>query len=158
MAKTWQVILATIGIFVAGLLAGAALTAGAREWWSHKRQPGQSGGLSKPGQGPQFGPQLIRRFADQLDLTPEQKARIGPIVKRTSEILARTRREAQLTSALAIERMQGDVANVLTPEQRSRFEGLLAEQRARLQQFMQERAGHLQGPAGPPPEAPPPPK
>jgi Spy/CpxP family protein refolding chaperone len=95
----------------------------------------------------QFGPQLIRSFVNQLDLTDEQRARIGPIVKRTVAQLGRERREIQLTSALAIEKMQDEIADILTPSQRTKFDELIAQQRARLQQLRQSQ----QLPQGTPP-------
>ena len=52
-----------------------------------------------------------------------------PIVRRTAGQLARDRREIQLTSALAIEKMQDEIAEVLTPEQRVKFEDLISRSR-----------------------------
>jgi len=156
MAKTWQVVLATIAIFVAGLVAGGATALGLVRWVaSHPRA--NAGVLAELGlrqpQGPLgFSPQLMRTFAKQLDLTDEQRARIGPIVRRTASELARNRREVQLASALAIEKMQDDVSEYLTPDQRSKFDELIARQRARLQQFRQGIQQLGEQPA--PPEAP----
>jgi Spy/CpxP family protein refolding chaperone len=157
MAKTWQVILATVAIFVAGLVTGGATALGIVAWVAHHRA--MNGGLAGPfGQRPgvagspvqQFTPQLIRSFVNQLDLTTAQRARIMPIVRRTAGQLIRNRREIQLTSALAIERMQDEIADILTPGQRTIFENLIRQQRARLQQFKQG----VQAPA--PEEAQPP--
>jgi|SRR5208283_2337914 len=144
MAKTWQIILATVAIFVAGLVTGGATMLGVVGWVARHRalnggQPGPFG--IRPGapgaQVQPFSPQLMRGFANQLDLTPDQRARIMPIVRRTAGQLTRNRREIQLTSALAIEKMQDEIAEVLTPEQRVKFENLISRQRARLQQFRQ---------------------
>jgi Spy/CpxP family protein refolding chaperone len=147
MAKTWQVILATIGIFLAGLVTGGATALGVVKWVArHPRvNPAGMGNLvPRPGGVQQVGPQLMRSFANQLDLTDDQRARINPIVKRTVAQLAHERREVQLTSALAIEKMQDEIADILTPDQRTKFEMLIAQQRARLQQLRQSGA---QGPA-----------
>ncbi len=159
MAKTWQVILATIAIFAAGLVTGGATALGIVKWAArHPRSNGAGGPFQftgRNGQPQQFGPQLMRSFENQLDLTDDQRARIGPIVKRTVAQLGRERREVQLTSALAIERMQDEIADVLTPGQRSKFDELIAQQRARLQQFRQSQQQLQQGA---PQAAPPPPK
>ncbi len=142
MAKTWQVILATVAIFLAGLVTGGATALGVVRWVArHPRvNPAQMApyGL-RPGNGQvqQINPQLMRSFANQLDLTAEQRGRIIPIVRRTSAQLGRDRREIQLTVALAIEKMQDEIADVLTPEQRAKFEELIRQQRAKLQQFKQ---------------------
>ncbi|MGA2017208.1 MAG: hypothetical protein ABSH26_09635 [Opitutaceae bacterium] len=144
MAKTWQIILATVAIFVAGLVTGGATMLGVVGWVARHRAaigaPAGTLGLRPGPNGAQpqtFTPQLMRSFANQLDLTPEQRARIMPIVRRTAGQLTRNRREIQLTSALAIEKMQDEIAEVLTPEQRAKFESLISRQRARLQQFRQ---------------------
>ena len=122
MAKTWQVVLATIAIFLAGLVAGGAIAFGLVHW-NHERLVRAAGEApARPGKVEGFGPGLLRGFIKQLDLTDEQKARIAPIVRRTVGQLARERREVQLSTALTIERMQDEIADVLTPEQRARFE------------------------------------
>jgi Spy/CpxP family protein refolding chaperone len=140
MVKTWQVVLATVGIFIAGLVTGGATALGVVKWIA--RHPRFNAGAMplvgpRPGQVQQFGPQLMRSFANQLDLTDEQRSRIGPIVKSTATQLGRERREVQLTSALAIEKMQDEIAEILTPAQRVRFEMLIARQREKLQQLRQ---------------------
>jgi Spy/CpxP family protein refolding chaperone len=155
MVKTWQVILATIAIFVAGLVTGGATVLGIVKWVGHHRgmnpPPFAQGGLRAGGPGMGFGPQLMRNFENQLNLTDEQKQKIMPIVRRTAGELGRDRREVQQRTALAIEKMQDEIAEILTPEQRTKFEDMIARQRARLQQF---RQGFQQQP---PPGAPPPP-
>ena len=158
MAKTWQVILATIAIFVAGLVAGGATAFGLIRW-NHERQAKTAAGQpNHPGKVEQFGPGLLRGFIKQLDLTDAQRARIQPIVRRTVGQLARERREVQLSTALTIERMQDEIADVLTPEQRARFEDLIAKQRERLQEFREEQQRQKQAEANqnppPPPEPP----
>jgi Spy/CpxP family protein refolding chaperone len=165
MAKTWQVVLATVAIFLAGLVTGGALALGAVRWSTrHPRiNPAQMFPFGQQRQGAwqpaQVGPQLMRGFISQLDLTDEQRAKIQPIVRRVAGQLARERREVQLNSALLIEKMQDEIAQVLTPEQRVKFEDLMSQQKQRLQQFrqrMQQQAKQPepQDPAPPPQEAP----
>ena len=165
MAKTWQVVLATVAIFVAGLVTGGAVTLGVVRWAvRHPRiNPAQMfmPGQQRPGSGQpsQIGPQLMRSFIGQLDLTDEQRAKIQPIARRTVGQLARERREVQLTSALLIEKMQDEIADVLTPEQRVKFENLISQQRERLKQFRQREQQQstqteLQAPAPAPQAAP----
>jgi Spy/CpxP family protein refolding chaperone len=158
MVKTWQVVLATIGIFLAGLVTGGATALGVVKWIArHPRvaPAGVSLATARPGQLQQFGPQLMRSFANKLDLTEEQRARIGPIVKSTAALLSHERREVQLTSALAIEKMQDQIAEILTPDQRMKFEMLIAQQRERLQQLRQAGAQGLGQGAAPAPQPPP---
>jgi Spy/CpxP family protein refolding chaperone len=156
MVKTWQIILATVAIFVAGLVTGGATAFGVVRWVARhgRMNPAQmpSPWWVRPNKGPQqFGPQLMRSFENRLDLTKEQRDQIGPIVKRTVQELGRQRHEVQLTSALAIERMQDEIAAVLTPEQRVKFEDLISQQRARLQQFRQQQQPAPKNPPAAPP-------
>jgi Spy/CpxP family protein refolding chaperone len=152
MVKTWQVALATLAIFVSGLVTGGAAVFGLMHWVAVHR-PGVALQFIGRNQVQQFGPQLMRSFEDKLELTDEQRAQIEPIVKRAAAQLGRERREVQLTSAIAIEKMQDEIAAVLTPEQRTKFEALIARQRERLQQFrrkqMQEKLGLDSRPAQP---------
>jgi Spy/CpxP family protein refolding chaperone len=152
MVKTWQVVLATLGIFLAGLVAGGASALGLVRWMAHHPHVNPAGlGMLLPraGQAQQFSPQLMRSFANQLDLTDDQRARIMPIVRRTVGQLGRERRELQLSSALAVEKMQDEISEILTPEQRSKFEALVAQQRAKLRQLRQ--SGQPQPPVSEPP-------
>jgi Spy/CpxP family protein refolding chaperone len=140
MVKTWQVVLATVGIFLAGLVTGGATALGVVKWIARHPRFGTAAiplTGTRPGQVQQFGPQLMRSFANQLDLTDEQRARIGPIVKGTAAELSHERREVQLTSALAIEKMQDQISEILNPEQRIKFQLLIARQREKLQQLRQ---------------------
>jgi Spy/CpxP family protein refolding chaperone len=161
MAKTWQVVLATLAIFVAGLVTGGATALGAVRWIAHHPRAsaalgvgptGAMGQRGQAGQPAQSNLQFMRGALDKLDLTPEQRAKVGPIVRRAMAQLNRERREVQLTSALLIERMQDDVADVLTAAQRAKFEDLIGQQRARLQQF--RRGIQQQQPPGDAPVSP----
>jgi Spy/CpxP family protein refolding chaperone len=156
MAKTWQVVLATVAIFLAGLVTGGSTALGIVKWVA--RHPRVSGAgpfmpVGRNGQPQQFGPQLMHSFENKLDLSDDQRARVEPIVRRTAAQLGRERREVQLTSALAIEKMQDEIADILTPAQRTRFEDLISQQRARLQQFRQSQQ-LLQGAPQPSPAPP----
>jgi Spy/CpxP family protein refolding chaperone len=142
MAKTWQVVLATVAIFIAGLVTGGAMTFGLVRWWVRHPRINPAHMMPYPfrpanQQVQQLSPRLMRTFANQLDLSPEQRMRILPIVRRTAAQLARDRREVQLTVALSIEKMQDDISEVLTPEQRVKFEDMIARQRAMLQEIKQ---------------------
>jgi Spy/CpxP family protein refolding chaperone len=136
MVKTWQIILATIAIFLAGLVTGGALAFGAVRWVAHHRmvnaaaggQPGSRNGQVQP-----LNPQLMRNFALQLDLTKEQRAKIGPIMRRAARL------------------MQDEISDILTPEQKVKFEELIRLQKERLQQYRQSQMAPQPQPAEPSP-------
>jgi len=128
MAKTWQIILATVAIFFAGLVTGGATAIGVVRWVTHHRMMngGPQGPFGRPGQ--QFGPQVMRNFAFRLDLTPDQRKKIGAIVGRASRM------------------MQDEIGDILTPEQKVKFDELISEHKARMQQLrqMQQQQGFQQ--------------
>jgi Spy/CpxP family protein refolding chaperone len=141
MAKTWQIILATVAIFVAGLVTGGATAIGVVRWVAHHRmnggQPGQFG--PRPGQVQQMNAQLMRNFAMQLDLTRDQRKKVGDIMRRAAKTI------------------QDEISDILTPEQNTKFQELIKLQRARIELY---RQNHMQGqgqglPAQPPAPAQP---
>lgn len=147
MVKPWQVILATIGIFVAGLVTGGAVAFRVARGLRQGQQTqvtGQGAGRPMPSLE-QLGPQLIRRFAmaKELDLLPAQRMRINQIARGTAEKLSRLRRETSLNSLLMIEEMQDEISNELTPAQRAKFENLLSGQREKMLKFKQMQENQL---------------
>lgn len=132
MDKPWKVILAFTGIFVAGVLVGGLVTL---RWGKNfvQRQP----------MGEQYGPQLMKRLVTELELTPEQEAKLNPIVTAASEELRELRRSTQRTSAAVLTRMQGEIAAVLTPAQKVKFDELASKQRERFRHFMEERSRRM---------------
>jgi Spy/CpxP family protein refolding chaperone len=95
-----------------------------------------------------------------LQLTPEQKERIQPIVKRDIEELTKLSRQSMRTVHGILERMETDIMAQLTPEQRTKYEHILKERRAARRQMLEQRGPHgererLHGP--PPGEQNPPP-
>jgi hypothetical protein len=146
MDKTWKVVLVFIGIFAAGLVVGGLVTLRVVKYLAAPR-------LGSP---EQYGPQLIKGFAKKLDLTPEQQEKIKPLITRGAEELRQLRRTAWTTSQAVIERMEGEIAAQLTPDQKVKFDQMLAEQRERLKHFLEDRArrwkdSHPSGGQPPPP-------
>jgi hypothetical protein len=141
MAKTWQIILATLGIFIAGIVAGGATALGVVRWVTHHPHalpPGLALFNPRPGMQQSYGPQLMRSFSDKLDLTDSQRLQVEPIISRTAAQLGHARRTTQIESILAIEKMQDEISGLLTADQKSRFEELVSEQRARLQRRLKQ--------------------
>jgi Spy/CpxP family protein refolding chaperone len=116
------------GLFLLGILIGALAT---HLWYAQRpshRPFGPRGGMRPPahemrrGPGHRPGPFFLERIGRQLDLSPEQEQRIAEIIEEShreagalhEEILPRV--EAQL------EQTRQRILEVLTPEQRERFE------------------------------------
>lgn len=131
MNKTWKVVLAFIVVFVAGATFGGVLTLSLGRLMAARLQPRPQA----------FGAQLMMQWmrSGQLDLTPEQREKVRPIVASTTEELRRLHREDAHNAQLLIERMQDQIGAILTPEQRNRFILMIQRQRERMQRFMQEQ-------------------
>lgn len=136
--KRWQALLALAGLFVVGVVSGGL---GAHLYYARALE-------RPPGPPPFFaGPHgwLLDR---ELDLTAEQR-------RQLREILADSRREAEaLRRDLAprlrevMERGDERIRELLTPEQRERFDELRRHHRRRSERFF----GGARGRHRPPPE------
>ena len=138
--NTWKVILATIVIFVAGLVTGALVVWHSGNLFSttSQHQP------ASPRPVPVVSPgglrlELLRRMQRDLNLTTNQHEQIDKILKESQE---RSRKimepvAPQIREELA--RTRDEFRAVLTPEQQKRFDDLLKHQPHRPDQ--QHRPG-----------------
>lgn len=144
MKKTWIVVLAFVGVFVAGAVCGGPLIG---RWMR------PDGGRPR---GP-FWPQMQQKLEQELSLTEAQKARIGPIMKQAQTETQRLRRENVKAIEAVLEKLHAEVAAELTPEQKVKLDGLQKKFRERAERVRREFRDR---PPGPPPEdgdMPPPP-
>ena len=148
MSKSWQVWLVLGGIFafggVCGAIAGFRI---GREGHRHAPPPRD------------WVLRRMDRIGQELGLTPEQKARIRPIVQRHIDELMKSWRQSIAASREVIDRMQREIAAELTPEQRAHLEKFLQERREHVRSEWRERQtrGDPDLPPEPPPWGPPPP-
>ena len=151
MDKPWKVIVAFVGIFVAGVLVGGLVPLRAVKV--------QATRTASPDQ---YGPFLMKRLVNRLDLTPEQQEKIKPLIDRAAEELHQTRRKAWSESQAVIERVDKEITAELTPAQRAKFERLQNEQRETIRRFRDlrrnngDRPGDRPGDGARPPPPPPP--
>ena len=130
MDKPWKVVLAFLGVFVAGIFSGAML--GVR-FGRHFMPPANR----SPG-GQNFGPQMMKRLEEQLELTPEQTTQIAPIVERTQVEVQRLRKENVREMTKVMDQMHTEVSAILTPEQRVKLEELRKKFRERSERLRRE--------------------
>jgi len=104
-----------------------------------------------------FADMALRRLSGDLDLTQAQVEKLRPIFYATAKKLAEIRREQEPKIQAAITEDLKSIKEVLTPEQREKFEAVLKHLRERRQAM--ERFGPPPPPPGmgPPPDGPPPP-
>lgn len=134
MNQRWKVILAFVGVFLAGVICSEPLT----RWLLVHRQQNR----------PPFAERTMRRFEHELRLTGEQKARISPILDRVQEDWRRTRADNVRNLTAIIDRMHADIATELSTEQRAKLEQMTREfkQRAERLRGRPPREGHGDAP------------
>ncbi len=128
MNKPWKLVLLLTGIFLAGGVTGALITMRVGRNLPAKR--------AEPGQ---WEHQQLKRLAQKLDLQPEQVEQLRPIVRRNMEVIGRLRNQSMTETRAVFERMQREIAEKLTPEQRTKFEQMNKEFRERARKFMPDR-------------------
>jgi Spy/CpxP family protein refolding chaperone len=149
MDKPWKLVLFLVGIFAAGAVTGGLVTVRLGRQFLPRRPRVE-----------QWGHDRLKQLTERLDLTPEQQEKLRPIIKPYTEELNRIRTSSINDTRRVLERLEHDVAAVLTPEQRAKFEELNREQRERMQRMMRERgpggprSSHDHPPGEPPPEPP----
>lgn len=145
MNKPWKLVLLLAGIFLAGGVTGSLLTLHlGRQWLQQRPAPEQ------------WAPVHLQKLSKRLELTPAQVEQLRPIIRRHMEELGRVRSESLGVSRGLMERMQKEIAEQLTPEQRVKFDEYNRQMRERMRKLMQKKAGEPRG-RGERPDAPPPP-
>jgi Spy/CpxP family protein refolding chaperone len=125
----WKVILATIVIFVAGLVTGALVV-----WHSERlfSTPAQHPTIA-PHPGPAVSPgglrlDLLRRMQRDLNLTADQHEQIEKILKESQERSRKIMKPVAQPIRDELARTRDEFRKVLTPEQRAKFDELLKHQ------------------------------
>ena len=163
MDVPWKVILAFVGVFIAGAVFGGVFTMGvsARRIVA-PRPPGDKGIAQFPPvtapkaqvAGPQapktattaarpnpITPVLMTQFTRRLSgLTPVQKESLRTILGRAGEDYYRLRQENLADVARVTERMYADVSGLLTADQRVELESMRKQVEEKLQADRRKRA------------------
>jgi Spy/CpxP family protein refolding chaperone len=148
MNRPWKVILAFIGVFVAGAVFGGFLSL------RFAPEPMRAMRLQRATPMEQFTPQIFKRLSQRLDLTVEQKEKIRPIIKQADAEMRRLRLTGAREAIAVAERMHEQVAALLTPAQLRELENLKREMREHWARERQQRWGDRTGPGGLPPPPP----
>lgn len=158
MDVPWKVIVAFLGVFVAGAIFGGVFTVGV-----NARRGGNGGRVEKaltqmppanPGPRPQFagppGPnplrnnpitvQLMNQFSRKLNPTADQRDEFRKILGRAGEDMHRLRQQNVEDVGRVTERMYADVSAVLTLEQRGELEKMRKQLEERIRNDARKRA------------------
>jgi hypothetical protein len=134
--NSWKVILATMVIFGTGVVTGGLLVHYSEGIRGPK--PAHPAGTFRPGQFPNAGVlrfEFLRRAARELALTPDQQQQLDKIIKDSQE---RAKRVTAPFVREEVQRTKAEFRDVLTPEQRTRFDELLKHQQQQQQQRARE--------------------
>ncbi|HTO02118.1 MAG TPA: hypothetical protein VL069_00385 [Opitutus sp.] len=134
MNQPWKVVLAFVGVFLAGVICGGPLLDWVRERSDANRPP--------------FAERTMRRFEKELKLTVAQKEKIEPVLLRTQTQWRQFRQENVRNLMGVIDRMHADIEVELTPEQRVKLEAISNEFRSRAERFRGRIRDQESPPAG----------
>ena len=129
MNQPFKLILLILGIFLAGAVTGYFI------------YPEVAGMRAKPKHPSpeQWGPARLKKLSEKLGLSPEQEEKLRPIMVRDMAELGRLRTNCLAEAKKVFERMEHDISELLTPQQREKFEQMNREMREQMQRFMKER-------------------
>jgi hypothetical protein len=105
-------------MFAAGLAVGLA----AERYAMHRDQDDEASERRSRGRT------TIERFADDLGITPEQQARIDPILVETREQMSAVFDRVRPEWEAVVDSARARIEAVLSPEQAARYRALLEEQ------------------------------
>lgn len=135
----WKLAFALLLVFVAGVTTGGLLTT--LHVQRHFLGPPHSG---------EVGDRMREHLRRALDLTPDQEAKIAPIVDATSAKLEAIRVETAQRVRNAMEDSERQISPQLTPEQQKKLQTMKHEHQRILMHH------GFMPPPPPPPEGPPP--
>ena len=130
MNKNLKLVGLLAGIFVTGSVTGALLTTRfGRNWIQQRAVPEQ------------WASHHVRKLAEKLELKEEQIEELRPIIQRNMEEMGRLRSECVKDTRVVAERMEREIAEKLTPEQKIKFDEYNREKRERIKKHMQKKPG-----------------
>jgi hypothetical protein len=120
----WKVILATLVIFCSGLVVGALLVRKTARP-IQIAQALQRGHTNAPTAWNLLQKELIRKMDRELKLSPEQRERIGKILKESQERTKQIREEIAPEMREELKKVREQIRSELDPEQQQKFEEAL---------------------------------
>lgn len=126
MNRPWKLILLLVGIFVAGVATGACID------WRRLFDQGTTKTPRSTVAVELWAPKQLTRLTDNLDLTAAQLDQIRPIIRRYMEELDRLRTYSRNETGVIFERMEREIGEKLSAEQRVKFDQITKERRERV--------------------------
>lgn len=127
--RHWKIILSLCAIFIAGGVVGSVATLRiSKRATTIKPTPKD------------WAQATLQRLENRLKLTPDQLAKVRPIIEETSLELRTIRQSTVEETGQAIRRAHDRINELLTPEQQKRMEKLKRDRRDALRQKLEETA------------------
>lgn len=124
----WKAALVFGGVFLCGALVGGAVV----KVWSERQVIEEL----TVGPGPRFERHMLRNLVDELGLTETQEDKVRSLIQAHRPRMEQIRSELSQTCAAPMRehkaKLDAEIRAVLTPEQRERFDALMAKQRERF--------------------------
>lgn len=139
MGNTWKVVVAFVGVFVAGTVFGGFFALGVGQRVIEARRPA----------APPTDPMLLQRYVKSLDLTEVQTTKIKPILDKAQSDVNEIRRQATIDTAAVlrpiVEKAEVDLKKLLTPEQIAKLAEIEKSRGPLLDSQSRGRGGPQQG-------------
>lgn len=155
MDVPWKVVVAFLGVFVAGAIFGGVFTIGARRPGNGPRQmppverplpqlppavrPEVASVMAPLVRASPITHQLMTQFSRRLNPTAEQREELRRILGRAGEDLQRHRQDYFENVGRVTERMYADVSAVLTLEQKGELEKMRKQEEERMRKAKEKR-------------------
>jgi len=141
MNGRWKAWLFVALIFAAGVLTGVAVMLGHTSAWMRPPSPRQ------------MQHHWIAHLTDRLDLTPDQQAKIEPILATAEQKIHGVHRDELNRMSAIFQETNGQITPLLTPEQQQKFAQMQQEGPSDFPYH--HHFGHGPDDHGPPPDGPP---
>jgi Spy/CpxP family protein refolding chaperone len=126
--NTWKVILATLVIFIAGVVTGGLLVRYTEQNAPRRGERSAPPRPAQPGAAGLVRMDFLRRVQKELDLTPDQHQRVDKMLKEHQEQIKKIVEPIEPDIQEEVQTAKDEFLETLTPTQRVRFDELLKQQ------------------------------
>jgi Spy/CpxP family protein refolding chaperone len=144
--NTWKVILATMVIFITGVVTGGLLV----RFAEREPAPAEHGTAQQrpapPGTPGWVRIDFLRKMQKELDLTVDQSHRVDKLLKESQERTKKLMEPISPSLRAEVQRTKEEFREILTPEQRARFDELVKQQHPQKRPQQQRERPPLETP------------
>ena len=119
--RHWKIILGLTALFIVGVVTGSALTIGIAKRLKEREN----------NEWPQM---VYRMYKHRLKLTADQEQKLKPYFSQAGDELRTVRRETVVNVLGVVRKLNQNVEQELTPQQKAEFDKLREEMRAKIEE------------------------